>query len=501
MMIYSEEQILNEEFRRAVIEEINGAENQKRKLEAKRRYDCFKDKTKDHVLKAMLEETGDKNQLMAEIKNRISNVSFTRKIIDKKSIVYKDPAVRISANQQQTDQLSSELNIDSTMKKTNKYVELFKNTLVQIVPWQNYSWELSLRTIPPFAYDVLSDARNPEKMKVVILSYQDASTELYYKDNAGIRNEPIAGTSKSSTATYYIWWSNAFHFTTNDKGQIIDAPEGLLNPFQILPFTDFSVDQDGKYWSEGGDDIVDAGVLLNVLLTDLYYISKFQGMGIFYLIGKGIPQEFKVGPSSGIFMEKVEGDPETQIGFATSNPPIADHLSLIEQYVAFILSTNNLEPSSISSSLGVSNANSGVQEMIKRSENIEDIEDQQELYKDQEPDLYKKIAKVYNYYYERNLLDSKYNEIGKIVDDKITLKFTKPEIYTSEMDKLNVIEKRLQLGLDSMLEAVKRDNPELSEEEAQEKLRKMMEEKLLKASQQMREVLNGNESIEDDLQN
>ena len=176
MIIQNEEQLKSQEYRKSVIDYITSQENQKRKIEAKRRMDCFKDKTKDHVIKAMLEETENKSQLLAEIKNRVSNVSFTRKIIDKKAVVYKDPAVRLGDNQEQVDGVYSELNIDNAMKKTNKYVELFKNCLIQILPWQDINWELSLRVIAPHCYDVLTDAINQEKMKVVILSYQTTKT-------------------------------------------------------------------------------------------------------------------------------------------------------------------------------------------------------------------------------------------------------------------------------------------------------------------------------------
>jgi hypothetical protein len=52
-----------------------------------------------------------------------------------------------------------------------------------------------------------------------------------------------------------------------------------------------------------------------------------------------------------------------------------------------------------------------------------------------------------------------------------------------------------------MLDAIKKDNPELSEEEAEDKLRSLLEEKLLKASEAMRNVVmeeNQEEVMEED---
>ena len=47
MRLINEDQILNLDFRKAVIDEIEGNENKARKAEAMKRYDIFKDKTKN----------------------------------------------------------------------------------------------------------------------------------------------------------------------------------------------------------------------------------------------------------------------------------------------------------------------------------------------------------------------------------------------------------------------------------------------------------------------
>lgn len=515
MKLYNEEQLLNVEFRKKVIDEIEGNENRKRKDEMKKRYDIYKDETKKYVIESMVKESTDSN-IEEEIKNRASNISFGRKIIDKKAMVYKDSVQRTaSKNQKQIDEIINFVNLNSKMKKTNKYAELFRNAVVSALPYKDpeeLKYKYKLRVLQPYFFDVIEDQENPEIARCYITSYyNNQSKSLPYADEnrAGYReginvrrnakndgiDQIIADSPEDfgSDKKEYVWWSTKYHFTTDRKGDIIPGKqeEDLLNPINTIPFHNFSQDQDGQFWAKGGDDIIDASIVLNILLTDLFYISKYQGMGIGYMFGKGVPKKMKVGASAFVTLEMEEGDPNPQMGFATSNPPINAHLDMIEKYVAFILSTNNLEPGTVNGQLSAAGAASGIQEMIRRAENMDDIIDQREIYRDGEPVLFNIIAKWHNLYWDKGLLIEKLQNLGKI-DEKInvSLKFGDPQPFTTEKERLEVIEKRLALGLDTMVDAILKDNPDLSKKEAEEKARLTMERKLKESSERLKAFQN-----------
>lgn len=502
MKIKNDSEILNQDLRVQFIQEINSPANITRKKFMKRRYDVFKDDTKKYVLEYFEDESSAGEDILPEIKNRASNISFCRKIIDKKCMVYKDGAKREVAGddseelQTAIDLLTNLLNINSVMKKANKYEELFKNSLVQVVPYEtNQAWKLKLSVIAPYLYDVIEDSNNPELAKVVVLSsykvnsYGEASTSSNadgvrgdYSNQSGYAdlNDTIQSLSQDpNEQVEYIWWSDNYHFTTNAKGELIPGKQedNLANPIGELPFVDFSRDKDGNFWAVGGEDIVEGSILLNVLLTDLYFIAKFQGMGIGYMFGKGVPKNMKVGPSSFVTLEVEQGDPTPSLGFASSNPPIDSHIRMIEGYLAYLLSTNNLEAGSIVGTLTAQSATSGVQEAIKRSENLDDVEDQQEVYRDNEPQIFKLVFKWMNLYFDRGLLADDFLMVGKIPDNtRVVTKFNKPQTYLSAKDRLDVIEKRLTLGLDSKIDAIMQDNPNLTKEEAEEKLERINQE-------------------------
>lgn len=508
MKIKNEDDLLNIDYRVQVLNSISSDENKNRKLEAKKRYDIFKDGTKKFVVEILKKELSE--ETFEEIKHRTSNISILRKIIDKKSMVYKNGAVREALDGEQKEAYQNclnfyidDLNLNTKMKKINRYLELFKNCGYFIAPYtevdydnnEEVSYKLKSQIILPYMCDVIEDDDNPEVARVYIFSYFSQQQEIVKAaevGQSGVRGESTASVSaslveqkniysdKEEDNLFFIWWSNKYHFTTNIKGEIINGlqNEDLRNPINKLPIVSFAKDQDGEFWAKGGDDLVDGSILINQLLTDMYFIAKIQGQGIFYLIGPKLPKSLKVGPSDALILERKEGDPDTQVGFATSSPPLESHMKMIEQYVALLLSSNNLEPGTINGELSATSASSGIQEMIRMSENIDDIEDQREIYRDNEPEIFEIIRRWHNLYLDRNLLYKKNAELQTFPEGDFSLKFPAPDRFVSDKEKLEIIEKRRSLMLDTVADGLIRDNPDLNVEQAENKILEILEEKL-----------------------
>jgi hypothetical protein len=495
--LQKEEQLLNEAYRKSVIDKISQLCNTRRKAELKKRHEIYKDQTKKHVIQEMIHEAEDPS-IKKEIEARTSNVSIGRKIWDKKAMIYKDGARREASEeskQKQVDSVIDMMDFNQGMKKTNRYSEIFRNVLTGVLPYKNQATEkyyLKLSPTLPYQMDVLVDSADKERAVAVVIPYEEETEEVISGEaSLGKRNGKNETVGTISKAERYIWWSTKYHFTTDAKGQIIPSvsPEGLLNPIQMFPFVDFSKLKDGKFWNDCGADIGDGSVLINVLLTDMYWISKYQGMGLGYIFGKGVPQNVKVGASSFVSVQMEAGDPTPSIGFASSNPPIDSHIRQIEQHLAMLLSTNNLEAGTIAGTLSAQNITSGVQEIVKRAENMDEITDQQETYRDGEPMLFK-IAFAWLEKYKGHLEEG----FDKIAAENMTnvwvsVKFNTPSVYTSEKEKLDIIEKRMDLGLDDLIDSILRDNPELTKEQAEEKAKRMQEQKEIKY-----EVDNGRQS-------
>ncbi len=410
MELFKEEDILNKKVRLKLIEEIEGPENKSRKMESLKRYEILKDRIKKYILQNLMKELDP--ETVQDMESRIATVNIYKKVIGKKARVYKTAPKREAmegTDQDQLDMLIDKVKLNVSMKKANKYLEAMLNTDVFVRPIKNVheltdqgnpTWEYRVDPLAPHNYDVIEDANDNERAMGYLLSNFDTGTgvqgnETGERDSSGtITSNFRDGDNKDQTIAdspndkdkEYVWWGHTYHVTFNADGDIIADRSGdnNLNPIKQMPFVSLAKERDGSFWAVGGDDLIEGSILINTILSDIYYIAKMHGTGLFYLFGKGVPKTHKVGPNQAITMNVEEGDPIPTIGFANANPQLSDHRELVEQYLAMLLTTNDLEPGSVQGSLSATSATSGVQEMIIKAEPMGSVENDQELFKDAE---------------------------------------------------------------------------------------------------------------------
>lgn len=412
---------------------------------------------------------------------------------------------------QAIEEMALYLKLDTAMKKCNRYFRTFKNTLVYPKPIPNDDvpgkFDLRVDVLPPFHYDVIENRTNPEKPLAVILSdYEPKMRSLYALGDAAVAGRtaghvreiemPVpdmgnAGeTRDQGTADdnrTYIWWTKSFHFTTNSKGEILklaDTDEGK-NPIGELPFVNVCGEQDGEFWAEGGHDLVDAGIKINIQITNMNHIAISQGHGQLYMTGKNLPKSVKVGPNHCVQLQQEDKDePVPQIGYLNANPQIGELRSNVEMMMALMLSTNNLSTHGFSTSLsGGKDFASGIAMILDKSESLEDIGEQSKIFIEKEPQVWRLLKKWFDVYASAGVLSEELSKI-KLPDDpsKVQLAFPEPKPLISEMDSLAIIQKRRDLGMNTMVELMMRDNPSLTEQEAQEKIDKIVAEKAANAA-------------------
>lgn len=502
MRIFNESEILDLDFRKRVIDEIEDVENVSRKKESYKRYEIYKDRIKKYILEQLLLELDPAT--VSEMQSRVSTVNMYKKIVQKKARVYKAAPERrsVEENEQEfLDLMVDALGLNTVMKKVNRYVEAFRNCIAYVKPYIDHNnfgkYAYKIDVLAPHQYDVIEDMRNPEIPRVIILS-DYVSEPMAVDDNPqnrvkhGLasnfrdgdgRSQIIADSPNDNEHKEYIFWSPNYHFTTDYKGNIISVDENgetqVKNPIGMLPFESFSKDQDDSYWSVGGEDMVEGSILINTLMTDLYFIAKIQGMGLFYLFAKNAPKQYKIGPNRAITIDLEEGDPTPSIGFASSNPPINDHMSMIEQYVAFLLTTNDLGTNSIQGKLDGTSAASGIQEIIQNAEPMTAVEDEQAQYMEKESRLVM-IANEWQKVYSDSVtgLRADLDEIGYVDDIDYSLKFVKQAHFNSENEKLDAINKKIDQGIYNKVDAMIEDNPDLTRDEALELLLQKSDESL-----------------------
>jgi hypothetical protein len=507
MRLYNEDQILSQDYRAMVIKEIEGGENVARKREHLKRYEIYKDRTVKYVIEK-LRRDGLREKTLNQMINRASNVSFCKKVVNKLARTYAGGVSRETNDELTTSQimqLARLLETDAKMKKADRYRELSKNACVLTLPELNESesvgdqkkYNLKTSVLLPWQYDVIEDYGDREKMRVLVLSDFDGSAytgansanAAYHESRPGQyggdgRDQVIADTphdGASDGEKTYIWWSDSYHFTTNAAGDILPhlSPERYENPISKLPGVKVAEDQDGEFWAMGGDDLIDGSVLINTIITDLLSIAFIQGWGQIVITGSGIPTDLAGGPHHAmVFNYDKENDPEPKVDVMSANPPIDQWLKIVEQYAALLLTTNDLAPSTVAMRLDVSNFPSGVAMLIESSEAVNNIEIKQKDFSDVEREHWDINRRWHNYYYDTNSLASPFQEIGPIdLDAEVAIKYHDIKPMITEKEKLETIKVRKDLGINEFIDLIKLDNPDMNQDEAEEKAARIAEEK------------------------
>ena len=526
MKIRSEDELLDPQVRQRIIQEIQAGENTSRKAEAFKRYEVLKDRVKKYILINLEQELDP--QTVQDMQSRISNINLYKKVVSKKARVYKNAPVREAregTDQAQLDKLIDKTQMNVKMKKTNRYLEAFNNADVFVRPIKDSltgKWYYRVDPMGPHQYDVVEDANDPERAMGYIFSPYEAQvlvdddpqdrrgTGLQPNFRDGNNKQESIADSPGDQKKEFIWWGTKYHFTMDESGQMINGNgvrlspiptqeelTTILNPIQHLPVASLARDRDGSFWALGGEDLIEGTILVNTVISDILFIAKLHGTGLFYFFGKGVPSTYKVGPNQGVTLDVGEDDPTPQIGFANANPQLQEMKGLIEQFVAMLLTTNDLEPGAVQGKLEGSTMTSGVQELIVKSEPINSVEDDQEIFRVEEPEVSTIAAKWHNLYFDRDLLRDDFKELGKMPDKvDYVMKFGALQHFTTEMDKLTVIEKRMALGLDDLVGAIMIDNPDMSEKEAEKKVAELLERKLKRQEKALTNMIN--EEVGDD---
>ena len=518
MRVETESDLLDPATRKQIILEIEGRENQTRKFEAYRRYQCYKDKTSQYVVDLLLRQFD--TETVEEMRYCLSNISIVKKVIDKLARVYNHGVEReISGDEDATKRLKDmekRLDLNSVMKKTNRFLKLTKNVDLFVKPCPVYGqtkadlkWTVKLEALVPYLYDVVEDYYDRSKSIAVILSdYQPPYSNLAFLDG---KRSPLPAATVPTVAPdgkdqiiadskvdhnqgqpkTYVFWSKSFHFTCDANGEIIpdETNPNSLNPLKVFNHINFSIDQDGGFWAEGGDDLVDGAVLINAMVTHTLHVGTVQGYGQFYMTGENLPRSVKVGPTKAIIAEyKKDEQAKPEMGFLNASPQLGDLQSLIEMYIALYLTTNNLSTSGVATQLsGSQTLPSGIALIIDKAESMEDTQDQRQVFLDREPKVIGAINAAL-VAFESHIVDElKDLKLPEGWEKNFNVKFHDAVPIMSESEKLGIMKAREELGIDTMISLLMKDDPTLTEEQAEEKLKKIVvqriKEKMLEQSE------------------
>ena len=363
-------------------------------------------------------------------------MNLTKKFIDKKSRIYTLSPNRNLGNKSADKQYDDLLFYkDLRMKHIERMTNLIGTPAVRVM-WEEDEDKKCFEYRVVYYYDAYFSPPNPYNPYAIIYPILNPTSEVSYTEPAE-----------------YSYWDAEVNIIYNEHGNI---KEEYPNPYGVLPFVfPRDTEQIDDFYGEGSTDIVATNEHINILMTELMLGLRFQMFGQSWASGVYEDQPIaRVGsdklinlPAEGRFgIESPGGDPQKVMDIAKG---MIEMLAISKHmYVTF--DSNQDRPSS------------GLALRIKDFEFVEDYKDDIETWRIFEDELYK---------LERVIAEV--NDVS--LPDKFYIDFKEPEYPRSISEQIQKDDWELANGLITLEEILKRNNSDLSLEQAREVIAKNKE--------------------------
>ena len=369
------------------------------------------------------------------------NANFTRRFVNKMSRIY-----TVGANRNVSKQYEAlTVKKDARMKHVERMTRLMGTVATQVI-YKEHNGMAYFDYRPVYYFDVyLSDPFTPSAIIYPIL----------------MKPEDVSLTQKCEWA----YWDESIYAHYDEDGDIIEEYE---HGYGILPFLfTHREEQIDEFFVDGANDIVDCNEQVNIAMTEMQLGLRFQMFG----------QPFMTGVDSDKRIERAGSDqiidlPEgATFGIVSPAGNIESVIENIKFQVDLVAQNNHLY---VQFAQDGGETPSGIALKIKDLERFEDYQDDLELWRMYEHELY---------YIEREI--AAYNNIK--LPEKLKLDFNEPEYPKTVQDQVLLDEHRLKHHMIDEVDLLMEYNNDLSRKEAEkivEKNREAMEDPHLEAMEQ-----------------
>ena len=376
------------------------------------------------------EQLSDPEWIGAYINREETDIPFsftrlTKSIVDKRSLTYKRPPERLyDSATLPGDYVKASARKDIRFKTLERYTNLLGvNGMMPVLKNGKFRYDIINEFEPIFLRD---DPQNPFAIQFLV-----------HRD-----------TEPSATGFDEEWavWSPDFHFLVDGNGGELRSslqPESYPhNPFGILPVAFAHAEEIvDDFWTAGMGDVVHANQMIDIALTELNFVTRYQAFGQLYVTGTTLTGDaIKTGYNR---LMTVEGQ-DTAVGVLNFNAPIKDIIETIRFQMELVSQNNN-----ISMKWSVEgNPASGFSLLVQNIDLMEAREDDLDQWQMFEKDLYE---------IETVIADK--SGLAKLPELK-SVNFVEPSFPINAGEQRDKDEWDLGKGLVSIVELFKRGNPD-----------------------------------------
>lgn len=481
--------LLSQEVRKKIIDEIKSNENLARKAKEQRKFDIYRKRQDKYILDRLISEFDVKT--VREMR-KVLSINPAKRIVDEQASLYIDEperhfAAATDAEKEQLKEIYKEGRVNPQMRLANRYYKLHSQACLYVLPKDN---KICARALTPKDYDVIPDSDDPEKAFAYVINVWDKDSYLSqgsgepvdWSDNRyqnveqsnDQKNQQIADQNdRKSVQDRYVFWTADIHFTCNGKGEIVSeayAGDELVeagpvqpNPIGRLPFIDIANEKDFSFFVQMGSDVTDFVIDFLVQLSDLANTCRFQNYSQAIIYSTDQPKNINVGPNRVLWLEidkNADAGQRPQFNFESPSPDIMGSLEFLNAQLKMFLSSVGLNPGTVSGKNEMEKFTSGVDHLLANLDKFKASKEDIDLFKQVEKETFEVICAWQNALFDVTL-GTTINEALKktrLNVDKITVdvSFHEPQDVMTQSEIEDSCIKRMKSGLMTRKEAIKR---------------------------------------------
>lgn len=421
----------------------------------------------------------------AQAKERKVPINVLKRILDKLSKIYQQEPKRevvdgTDADIKLVEKFEEMLDIDYKLNVNNELWNLYLSSLLHISIDDRKPF---IRTIPNHKFLVYNTSLiDPTSPDVIILYMGRGKAEL----------------GESEVDIYWVFTDDEFAVYDSSPRLRVDLMNELeqdgSNPMGIKPFV-YLNSSENLCMPPEQTDTLDMTLLIPLLLSDSNYIAKFTTYSILYGIDVD-DSNMAIGPNVfWRFKSDADSDKNPSIGTVKPEGDIDKLLNLAMTNLSIWLNTKGIKPGSIGT-LTTETAASGISKMIDEADVTEIRKFQASIYSSFETRFWDMLLNIiYPYWKEQDLIDD-YGTFSPTA--KVVVNFNDQTPLLNRGEQVTSLKEEVEAGFLTKERAIKMLNPAMLENEIQDLLKELEDEKEVEVIHANQEKANDTNTEEQD---
>lgn len=395
-----------------------------------------------------------------QIKHRIPPINILKRLVDKLSKLYKDPPIRsVEGGSDKDNALVSwyekELAVNRKLATANEFFGLSKTALLQIainVP----NKRPILRAVQPGRFMVYSDNNLDPTRPTHVVTFESET----------VKGKKIR----------HVYSKDEFAIVDEDGETQADLMRSAgvegVNPYGTLPFVYFNRSQN-LLVPLCDTDTLQMAKLFPVMLADLNTAAMFQSFSVTYMIN-ATPENLTMSPNAVWTVVPTDPEKEPKIGTIKPDVDIDKVLMLIQSQFSLWLNSRGIRPGSVGQ-LTPENFASGISKMVDEMDTAEERQKQVGFFQDGEAEFWDLLLNDMHPVWVKNGWIENRTLFNPTMS--VTTKFHEQLPMTSRSELVKGQDEEVKAGFTTKKRAIKRLNPDFTDEQVDELMAEIAEEK------------------------